>query len=149
MPSKLYVNAETQAVGDVPIFVASDSADTWSNLHLFKTDAQGRFSAVSGVPPDIFSETGQLWGNPVYDWDVLKKDGYGWWIKRLERLFAMTDILRIDHFRGFDAYYEIPSGDATAENGKWVEARTQGTRGAPAFQTSSHHCGGPGIDDLR
>ncbi|MCK9598529.1 MAG: 4-alpha-glucanotransferase [Sphaerochaeta sp.] len=120
---KLYVNAKgLKLMGDVPIFVASDSADTWSNLHLFKTDAQGRFSAVSGVPPDIFSETGQLWGNPVYDWDVLKKDGYGWWIKRLERLFAMTDILRIDHFRGFDAYYEIPAGDATAENGIWVEA---------------------------
>lgn len=120
---KLYVNAKgLKLVGDVPIFVAADSADTWSNLHLFKTDAQGRFSAVSGVPPDIFSETGQLWGNPVYDWDVLKKDNYGWWIKRFERLFTLTDILRIDHFRGFDAYYEIPAGEKTAENGTWVAA---------------------------
>ncbi len=118
---KLYVNSkQIKLIGDVPIFVASDSADTWSNLHLFKIDKEGRFSAVSGVPPDIFSSTGQLWGNPVYDWKVLKQEGYGWWLKRLERLFAMTDILRIDHFRGFDAYYEIPSGDTTAENGSWV-----------------------------
>ena len=120
---KHYVNAKNlKLVGDAPIFVAADSSDTWSNLHLFKTDAKGRFSAVSGVPPDIFSATGQLWGNPVYDWNVLKQDGYAWWIKRLQRLFAMTDILRIDHFRGFDAYYEIPAGDTTAERGKWVEA---------------------------
>ncbi len=120
---KHYTNAKgLTLIGDVPIFVASDSADTWSNLHLFKTDAQGRFSAVSGVPPDIFSATGQLWGNPVYDWDVLKKSNYEWWIKRLERLFTMTDMLRIDHFRGFDAYYEIPAGEKTAENGTWVAA---------------------------
>lgn len=123
---KRYVNAKRiQLVGDVPpIFVAADSADTWSNLHLFKTDEEGgHFSAVSGVPPpDIFSATGQLWGgNPVYDWDVLEAEGYQWWIKRLERLFAMIDILRIDHFRGFDAYYEIPAGgDRTAESGQWI-----------------------------
>lgn len=118
---KVYVNAKgLKLIGDVPIFVASDSADTWSNLHLFKTNAEGQFSAVSGVPPDIFSSTGQLWGNPVYDWNVMEKDGYAWWMKRLERLFAMTDILRIDHFRGFDAYYEIPSADTTAEHGTWV-----------------------------
>nr|WP_321304127.1 4-alpha-glucanotransferase [uncultured Sphaerochaeta sp.] len=118
---KRYVNAkQIQLVGDVPIFVAADSADTWSNLHLFKTDDEGQFSAVSGVPPDIFSATGQLWGNPVYDWNVLEAEGYQWWIKRLERLFAMIDILRVDHFRGFDAYYEIPAGDRTAERGKWI-----------------------------
>ncbi len=110
-----------QLIGDVPIFVASDSADTWSNLSLFKTDAQGKFCAVSGVPPDFFSATGQLWGNPVYDWSVLQETGYGWWMKRLERQFSLTDILRIDHFRGFDAYYEIPAGERTAEKGQWVD----------------------------
>jgi len=118
---KTYVhNKDIQLVGDVPIFVAADSADTWSNLHLFKTDEHGLFSAVSGVPPDFFSATGQLWGNPVYDWSVLEKEGYAWWLKRLERLFSLTDILRIDHFRGFDAYYEIPSGEKTAQRGEWV-----------------------------
>lgn len=119
---KHYVNNKNiQLVGDVPIFVAADSADAWSNLHLFKTDEAGQFSAVSGVPPDFFSDTGQLWGNPVYDWKVLKKEGYAWWLKRLDRLFSLTDILRIDHFRGFDAYYEIPNGEKTAENGQWVK----------------------------
>ncbi len=118
---KHYANEkQIKLVGDVPIFVAADSADTWSNMHLFKTDGEGHFSAVSGVPPDIFSATGQLWGNPVYDWKVLEKEEYQWWIKRLERLFTMIDILRIDHFRGFDAYYEIPAGDTTAERGTWV-----------------------------
>lgn len=119
---KSYVHKkQIQLVGDVPIFVASDSSDTWSNLHLFKTDEYGQFCAVSGVPPDFFSATGQLWGNPVYDWDILKKDGYRWWLKRLERLFDLTDVLRIDHFRGFDAYYEIPAGESTAQKGKWVD----------------------------
>lgn len=118
---KHYVNSKNiQLIGDVPIFVAADSADAWSNLHLFKTDEKGHFRAVSGVPPDFFSATGQLWGNPVYDWKVLEQEGYAWWLKRLERLFSLTDILRIDHFRGFDAYYEIPSGEKTAEHGKWV-----------------------------
>ncbi len=119
---KTYVNSkDIRIIGDVPVFVAADSADTWSNLHLFKTDKEGHFSSVSGVPPDIFSSTGQLWGNPVYDWEVMKNNGYNWWIKRLTRLFDQIDILRIDHFRGFDAYYEIPATDKTAQNGTWVK----------------------------
>lgn len=118
---KQYVNSlNISLVGDVPIFVAADSADTWSKLYLFKTDKEGHFRSVSGVPPDIFSATGQLWGNPVYDWNAMKERGYAWWIKRLERLFHLTDILRIDHFRGFDAYYEIPAQETTAQHGTWV-----------------------------
>lgn len=118
-----YVNSlGIKLIGDIPIFVASDSVDTWSNLHMFKTDTDGRFSAVSGVPPDFFSSTGQLWGNPVYDWSVCKSQDYQWWIRRLTRTLQFVDIIRIDHFRGFDAYWEVPAGSPTAENGKWVEA---------------------------
>ena len=106
-------------IGDIPIFAAADSADTWSHLELFKTDPEGRYSAVSGVPPDNFSATGQLWGNPVYDWKEHERTGFEWWKARIRRALEMTDILRIDHFRGFDAYYEIPAEDTTAEHGAW------------------------------
>jgi len=120
---RAYVNSlGIKFIGDIPIFVAADSVDTWSNLNYFKTDAEGHYSAVSGVPPDFFSQTGQLWGNPVYDWKVLAEDRYDWWIKRIEKSLKLTDILRIDHFRGFDAYWEVPYGDRTAENGRWVKA---------------------------
>ncbi len=111
-----------QLVGDIPIFVASDSVDTWSNLHLFKTDAKGAFSAISGVPPDFFSETGQLWGTPVYDWEVNEKEGFSWWLSRIDAALDLTDIIRIDHFRGFAAYWEVPAGEKTAINGSWVKA---------------------------
>ena len=111
-----------QLIGDIPIFVASDSVDTWSNLHLFKTDEEGRFSAISGVPPDFFSETGQLWGTPVYDWEVNQAEGFSWWLKRIDAALELTDIIRIDHFRGFAAYWEVPAGERTAENGSWVKA---------------------------
>jgi 4-alpha-glucanotransferase len=118
-----YVNGHgIKFIGDIPIFVAPDSVDTWSHIELFKTDEEGHYSAVSGVPPDCFSSTGQLWGNPVYDWDAIKADGYAWWIQRIKRLLSQTDILRIDHFRGFDAYWEVPYGDKTAEHGTWVKA---------------------------
>ncbi len=109
-------------IGDIPIFVAADSVDTWSHMELFKTDSDGHYCAVSGVPPDIFSSTGQLWGNPVYDWNALRKQGFDWWIRRIKRLFSQTDILRIDHFRGFDEYWEVPYGDKTAEHGVWTPA---------------------------
>lgn len=109
-------------IGDIPIFVAADSVDTWSNPHLFKTDAGGKFSAISGVPPDFFSSTGQLWGNPVYDWEACKADGYEWWMKRFSRTLQHVDVIRIDHFRGFDAYWEVPAGSKTAEAGSWVES---------------------------
>lgn len=109
-------------VGDVPIFVAHDSVDVWTNREQFKLDGNGMPTAVAGVPPDYFSETGQFWGNPIYDWDQMRADGFKWWIERVRATLQMVDIARIDHFRGFAACWEIPSGDKTAERGQWVEA---------------------------
>lgn len=109
-------------IGDVPIFVAHDSADVWTNPELFKLDDDGRPLVVAGVPPDYFSETGQLWGNPIYNWDRMRSDGFKWWIRRLRAALKLFDIVRIDHFRGFAACWEIPAGDETAERGQWVEA---------------------------
>ena len=106
-------------IGDIPIYVAFDSADTWANPDMFGFDEENVPTVVAGCPPDAFSATGQLWGNPIYRWDKLKKDGYSWWMRRIERCFSFYDILRIDHFRGFDEYYAVPYGDETAENGKW------------------------------
>ena len=106
-------------IGDIPIFVAPDSADVWSNQSLFQLDEDGRLSAVAGVPPDYFSADGQLWGNPLYDWDAMKKDRYSWWVNRIRRVFELTDLLRIDHFRGFEAYWAVPAGEKTAINGSW------------------------------
>ncbi len=102
-----------QVMGDVPIYVAPGSADARAWPRLFRSDA------VAGVPPDAFSETGQLWGNPLYDWDVLAADGYRWWVERLRRSFALFDLVRLDHFRGFSAYWAVPAGDPTAEDGRW------------------------------
>ena len=117
---KTYVNARgIRLIGDIPIFAAADSADTWSRIDLFKTDDEGNFTFVSGVPPDYFSPTGQLWGNPVYDWDKMKAEGYAWWIDRIRRLISQVDLFRIDHFRGFDAYWSVPAGNPTAEEGTW------------------------------
>jgi 4-alpha-glucanotransferase len=107
-------------VGDIPIFVAADSADVWANQHLFQLDTNGRAKVVAGVPPDYFSATGQLWGNPLYDWDAMKKEGYDWWIKRIKSMTEIVDFVRIDHFRGFEAYWAIPAGEDTAVNGKWI-----------------------------
>ena len=106
-------------IGDVPIFVALDSADTWQNRAVFRLDENGQPSAIAGVPPDYFSETGQLWGNPLYDWDHLASTGYGWWIDRLRAAFELYDIIRLDHFRGFDTYWEIPAGALDARGGHW------------------------------
>lgn len=107
-------------IGDIPLYVAYDSADVWSNPELFKLDKNLRPKKVAGVPPDYFSATGQLWGNPVYDWAENKRTGYAWWIDRFRRVFELYDVVRVDHFRGFDRYYEIPAGETTAVNGKWV-----------------------------
>ncbi len=108
-------------IGDLPIFVAGDSADAWSAPHLFELDPQtGRPLAVAGVPPDYFSEDGQLWGNPLYRWKAHAADGFSWWLSRLEASFALYDIVRIDHFRGFDSYWRIPSPAKTARQGKWT-----------------------------
>ncbi len=111
-----------QIVGDTPIFTALDSADVWSAPHLFQLDsATFRPEAVAGVPPDYFSADGQLWGNPLYDWPVHAHDGYAWWIARLRANFELCDIVRIDHFRGFEAYWSVPAGAPNARHGRWVE----------------------------
>lgn len=109
-------------IGDIPIFVGRDSADTWSHPELFKRDENGNFNKVSGVPPDSFSPTGQLWGNPVYDWQKHEEDGFSWWKERIKRTMEFIDILRIDHFRGFDAYFEIDASAQTAEHGIWMKS---------------------------
>ena len=107
-------------VGDIPIFVSYDSADVWVHPHLFKLDDRGAPRVVAGVPPDYFSATGQLWGNPIYDWERMRADGFRWWIERIRATLHMFDIIRLDHFRGFAACWEIPGGDETAEHGRWV-----------------------------
>ena len=109
-------------VGDIPIFVAHDSADVWTNPDQFKLKEDGSPIVVAGVPPDYFSATGQLWGNPLYDWDQMREDGFKWWIERVHATLQTVDIVRIDHFRGFAACWEIPGGDKTAERGRWIEA---------------------------
>jgi 4-alpha-glucanotransferase len=108
-------------MGDLPIYVAHDSADVWVNRQYFHLDAQGIPTVVSGVPPDYFSQTGQLWGNPIYRWDALAQEGYGWWLDRFRAVFQMVDIVRLDHFRGFEAYWEIPASEPTAVHGRWVK----------------------------
>lgn len=108
-------------VGDTPIYVAMDSADTWANPELFQLDEQCLPTAVAGCPPDAFAADGQLWGNPLYRWDVMENDGYTWWLKRLRASLELFDAVRIDHFRGFESYYAVPYGEETARNGKWVK----------------------------
>jgi len=107
-------------IGDLPIFVAHDSADVWAHPEIFRLDDQGRPTHVSGVPPDYFSESGQRWGNPLYRWDVLRERRYDWWVRRFERTLQMVDLVRVDHFRGFSAFWEIPADEPTAVNGRWV-----------------------------
>ncbi len=108
-------------MGDLPIYVAHDSADVWTHRQYFQLDAQGNPTAVAGVPPDYFSQTGQLWGNPIYRWDALARDGYRWWLDRFRAAFEMADLIRLDHFRGFEAYWEVPASEPTAVNGQWVK----------------------------
>jgi 4-alpha-glucanotransferase len=108
-------------MGDIPIYVAHDSADVWAHPDLFHLDDQGRPTVVSGVPPDYFSATGQLWGNPIYRWELLAADRYQWWIERFRGSLALFDMVRLDHFRGFEAYWEVPATEATAMNGRWVK----------------------------
>lgn len=117
---KSYANRKgIKIIGDIPIYVALDSADAWANPALFQFDGDNRPIAVAGCPPDGFSADGQLWGNPLYDWDVHRASGYRWWTRRLAHCFGLYDALRIDHFRGFDEYYAIPYGSSTAKNGRW------------------------------
>lgn len=119
---KTYANEKgIEIVGDIPIYVAFDSADTWANPKLFQMDEQGYPTAVAGCPPDYFSKTGQLWGNPLYDWDYHEETEYEWWMRRFAHCFKLYDVVRIDHFRGFDEYWAVPYGDLTAEGGKWIK----------------------------
>jgi 4-alpha-glucanotransferase len=121
MQLKVYANERgVKLIGDVPIFVAHQSADVWAHRELFELDETGSPSVVAGVPPDYFSETGQLWGNPLYRWDVHEDTGYAWWIKRLQYALSNFDQVRIDHFRGFVSYWEVPASESTAINGRWM-----------------------------
>jgi 4-alpha-glucanotransferase len=143
-------------MGDVPIFVAHDSADVWARPELFYLDEHGQPLVVAGVPPDYFSETGQLWGNPLYKWDVHAADDYSWWVSRLSALLSRVDVVRIDHFRGFEAYWEIPAGSRTAASGRWVPGP-----GRPFFEALRRRLGSlplvaedlglitPGVEALR
>jgi len=108
-------------IGDVPIYVPLDSADVWADPELFQLDEKLDPTAVAGVPPDFFSEDGQLWGNPLYRWEEMRKDGYSWWLRRLEAAGRLYDVVRLDHFRGFESYWSVPAGDKTAKGGQWVK----------------------------
>ena len=117
---KQYANSKgLKLIGDIPIFAAWDSADVWAHRELFQLDEKGRPIRVAGVPPDYFTATGQLWGNPLYDWQAHEQEGYAWWIARVQHSLKLVDALRIDHFRGFEAYWAVPFGEPTAENGHW------------------------------
>ena len=122
MKLKAYANeCGIKIIGDIPIYVAGDSSDTWSQPELFKLDKEGEPTTVAGCPPDAFSEDGQLWGNPIYDWETIAKTGYDWWVRRMEQNALLYDIIRIDHFRGFESFWEVPFGEETAKNGHWIK----------------------------
>ncbi|MFO7444897.1 MAG: 4-alpha-glucanotransferase, partial [Ignavibacteriaceae bacterium] len=123
-------------IGDIPIFVAYDSSDVWANNKIFTLDSEGKLEFVAGVPPDYFSETGQLWGNPLFIWEEMEKDDFQWWRNRLAKLLEFVDIIRIDHFRGFDAFWKIPGDAPTAVTGKWIKAP-----GEKFFSTVKKHMG--------
>lgn len=123
-------------MGDIPIFVAHDSSDVWCNQDKFRLNADGTAKYVAGVPPDYFSKTGQLWGNPIYDWDAMRRDGFGWWAARVHSMLSTVDVIRIDHFRGFVASWEVPGGDNTAVNGNWVDVP-----GRELFETLRNNLG--------
>lgn len=134
---KRYANEKgVQIIGDIPIFVAFDSADVWANRELFHLDEDGNATVIAGVPPDYFSETGQRWGNPLYRWEKMKNNNYAWWYSRLKMCFTVADIVRIDHFRGFEAYWEIPAEEATAVKGQWVKGP-----GIPFFKAMKEQLG--------
>jgi 4-alpha-glucanotransferase len=134
---KEYANSKgIKIIGDMPIFIAYDSADLWANKNLFTVDESGKLETVAGVPPDYFSKTGQLWGNPLYRWKEMEKDDFLWMRNRFAHLFTIVDIVRIDHFRGFEAFWEIPGNAPTAETGKWVKAP-----GNKLFKSLKKHLG--------
>lgn len=120
---KEYTNKKgIKIIGDIPIFIAYDSSDLWANKKYFSVDEKGKLNTVAGVPPDYFSETGQLWGNPLYKWIEMEKDNFSWWIRRIKKTLEVVDIIRIDHFRGLDAYWEVPGDAKTAQIGRWIKA---------------------------
>lgn len=122
MAIRAYANEKSiSIIGDIPIFVDHNSSDVWANKRYFEVDDTGNRLLVAGVPPDYFSKTGQLWGNPLYRWKVLEKEGYRWWIDRFRQMFTMFDAIRVDHFRGFDAYWEVKADAKTAQSGRWVK----------------------------
>ena len=136
-------------IGDMPFYVAPDSADVWSEPQFFRLDSDGAPTHVAGVPPDYFSAEGQLWGNPLYDWDAMARDGYGWWIRRVGGAAARFDVLRIDHFRGFDRYWEVPAGEQTARGGRWRDGPGMALVGAlrgwfPELRFIAEDLGTPG-----
>ena len=134
---KQYANSKgVRLLGDIPIFVAYDSADVWANQGLFHLDARGNPTVVAGVPPDIFSATGQRWGNPLYRWKVLAETGYAWWVERFRQMLAAVDVVRLDHFRGFAAYWEVPAREKTAQHGRWVKGP-----GAALFESATKALG--------
>lgn len=136
---KEYANEKgVRILGDIPLYVALDSSDAWTQPEQFLFDDELRPIAVSGVPPDYFSNTGQLWGNPIFNWDTMRADGFSWWIRRVEASLQLFDILRIDHFRGLEAYWSVPYGEETAVNGKWVKAP-----GMELFAALQSHFGEP------
>ncbi len=137
MDLKKYANNKNiRVVGDIPIFVDHNSSDVWANPKYFEVDKQGNRVLVAGVPPDYFSETGQLWGNPQYNWKELEKDGFSWWVDRFKHMFKTCDAIRVDHFRGFDEYWEVKADEKTAINGKWVKGP-----GEKLFDTILKECG--------
>lgn len=118
---KVYANKNgVEIIGDIPIYVAEDSSDVWANPELYHLDKHNKPVTVAGCPPDAFSATGQLWGNPIYNWELMEEKGFKWWIDRIRASYELFDVVRIDHFRGFEAYWSIPAGSKTAENGKWI-----------------------------
>ncbi|MCB9247351.1 MAG: 4-alpha-glucanotransferase [Ignavibacteriales bacterium] len=120
---KEYANDKgVKIIGDIPIFIAYDSSDLWANKSIFTVDDKGKQITIAGVPPDYFSETGQLWGNPLYKWKEIEKDNFSWWKKRIQKTLELVDIVRIDHFRGLDAYWEVPGGAPNAIKGNWIKA---------------------------
>jgi 4-alpha-glucanotransferase len=137
MDLKKYANEKKiRVIGDIPIFVDHNSADVWANPKYFEVDEKGNRVLVAGVPPDYFSKTGQLWGNPLYKWKVLEKESFSWWVKRFEHMFSICDAIRVDHFRGFDAYWEVKASEKTAEKGRWVKGP-----GEKLFDTILEECG--------
>ena len=131
-----------ELIGDVPIYVSLDSSDVWARRDLFLLDDNGRPTFVSGVPPDAFNHDGQLWGNPLYRWDVHQAEGYQWWINRLRAALRRVDLVRLDHFRGFQAYWEVPVDNKTAADGKWVDGPDANPADAPFLSTLQQQLGG-------